>query len=44
LTCTPIPKALAEARGEYQKRIGPSFKYEPLVGNRPPPLDYRKNP
>lgn len=36
------PKTLAEASDEYRKRVGPNFTYAPLVGNRPPPLDYRK--
>ena len=30
------------AQDEYRKRVGPDFTYVPLVGNRPPPLDYRK--
>jgi aminobenzoyl-glutamate utilization protein B len=34
-------RLLREARVEYQKRIGPDFVYQALVGNRPPPLDYR---
>ena len=36
------PAALAAATAEYRKRVGPNFVYVPLVGNRPPPLDYRK--
>lgn len=36
------PSLLAKARAEYQQRVGPNFVYTPLVGNRPPPLDYRK--
>ena len=32
---------IESARNEYLKRIGPDFKYEPLLGNRKPPLDYR---
>jgi len=36
------PALIAAARDEYQKRVGPNFVYVPLVGNRPPPLDYRK--
>jgi aminobenzoyl-glutamate utilization protein B len=36
------PPTIAEAAAEYRKRVGPDFKYVPLVGNRPPPLDYRK--
>jgi aminobenzoyl-glutamate utilization protein B len=38
------PKLIEEARAEYLKRVGPSFRYVPLVGDRPPPLDYRKKP
>ncbi|MDR7420704.1 MAG: amidohydrolase, partial [Armatimonadota bacterium] len=36
------PAALSAAAAEYRQRVGPDFKYVPLVGNRPPPLDYRK--
>jgi aminobenzoyl-glutamate utilization protein B len=36
------PPTIAEAAAEYRKRVGPDFVYVPLVGNRPPPLDYRK--
>ncbi len=36
------PALLAKARAEYQARVGPDFVYRPLVGDRPPPLDYRK--
>lgn len=36
-------ETLSEATAEYQKRVGPNFVYKPLVGNRKPPLDYRKN-
>jgi aminobenzoyl-glutamate utilization protein B len=36
------PPTIAEATAEYRKRVGPDFVYVPLVGNRPPPLDYRK--
>jgi len=35
------PDVLAAAREEFQQRRGPDFKYEPIVGNREPPLDYR---
>ncbi len=30
------------AKAEYRERVGPDFKYVSLVGDRPPPLDYRK--
>lgn len=36
------PNLVAAAQAEYRKRVGPNFTYVPLVGNRPPPLDYRK--
>ena len=32
------------ARVEYLERVGPDFRYEPLQGDGPPPLDYRRNP
>ncbi|KPJ90725.1 MAG: amidohydrolase [Gemmatimonas sp. SG8_17] len=35
---------IASAREEYQRRVGPDFEYVPLLGNRAPPLDYRKRP
>lgn len=38
------PKALAEAAAEHRKRVGPDFNYRPLLGDRQPPLDYRKKP
>ena len=38
------PALVAEAREEYQKRVGASFSYVSLVGDRPPPLDYRTKP
>ncbi|MBT7950472.1 MAG: amidohydrolase [Gammaproteobacteria bacterium] len=31
-----------KAKAELQKRRGKGFKYEPLLGDRAPPLDYRK--
>jgi len=36
-------KTLDEAKTELQKRTGSDFKYEPLIGDRKPPLDYRNN-
>jgi aminobenzoyl-glutamate utilization protein B len=36
------PALLEQARAEYRARVGPDFVYTPLVGDRPPPLDYRK--
>ncbi len=46
LTLTAIdllsnPETLSAAADEYRTRVGPDFTYVPLVGNRPPPLDYR---
>ncbi len=29
-------------RVEFQERRGPDFQYRPLLGDRDPPLDYRK--
>ena len=31
-----------EARAEFEQRRGPDFRYEALLGDRAPPLDYRK--
>lgn len=36
------PELVAAARAEHQRRVGPDFKYTSLVGDRDPPLDYRK--
>jgi aminobenzoyl-glutamate utilization protein B len=36
------PALIAAARAEHTKKVGADFTYTPLVGNRPPPLDYRK--
>ena len=33
---------LAAARAEYLERVGPDFEYIALVGDRDPPLDYRR--
>lgn len=35
------PKLLAEIKAEFEKRRGVDFKYEPLLGDRKPALDYR---
>ena len=48
LTLTAIdlfsePRILREAQAEYQRRIGPNFMYRALVGDRPPPLNYRQD-
>jgi aminobenzoyl-glutamate utilization protein B len=31
----------AAARAEHRERVGEDFVYEPLLGDRDPPLDYR---
>jgi aminobenzoyl-glutamate utilization protein B len=36
------PVLVADARAEFERRRGTSFLYRPLVGDREPPLDYRK--
>jgi aminobenzoyl-glutamate utilization protein B len=36
------PSILAEARAEFEARRGRDFQYRPLVGDRDPPLDYRR--
>ncbi len=36
------PKTLAEAQAELDEKRGKKFKYEALLGDRPPALDYRK--
>lgn len=36
------PKVLAEAKKELNERRGANFHYEALLGDREPPLDYRK--
>ena len=33
---------IAKARAEFMERRGPNFVYAPLLGDREPPLDYRK--
>ena len=33
---------LNAAKAEYAERVGPDFRYVSLVGDQPPPLDYRK--
>ncbi|NNM34846.1 MAG: amidohydrolase [Gemmatimonadetes bacterium] len=36
------PELLEEAKAEYRERVGPDFDYVSLVGDRDPPLDYRR--
>lgn len=35
------PKAISEAKAEFLERRGKEFKYIPLLGDRPPALNYR---
>lgn len=35
------PELVAEVKAEHDRRVGPGFVYKSLVGDRPPPLDYR---
>jgi aminobenzoyl-glutamate utilization protein B len=36
------PELRAEARAEFDKARGPDYQYKSLLGDRDPPLDYRK--
>jgi aminobenzoyl-glutamate utilization protein B len=36
------PKMITEATAAYRKQLPPGWAYRPLVGDRKPPLDYRK--
>ena len=36
------PELVAKARAEFDERRGPGFKYVPMLGDRAPPLDYRR--
>ncbi|MEJ2585395.1 MAG: amidohydrolase [Robiginitalea sp.] len=36
------PEAVEEAKAEFLERRGPDFEYIPLLGDRPPALDYRE--
>jgi aminobenzoyl-glutamate utilization protein B len=36
------PAAVREARAELSRKQGPGFVYRARVGDRKPPLDYRK--
>jgi aminobenzoyl-glutamate utilization protein B len=36
------PELIANAKAEFDKSRGAGFIYKPLIGDRPPPLDYRK--
>jgi aminobenzoyl-glutamate utilization protein B len=37
------PALLDSVKREFQERRGSDFDYRPLVGDRDPPLDYRRN-
>jgi aminobenzoyl-glutamate utilization protein B len=36
------PRVISEAKAEFDRKRGEDFKYNALLGNRPPALDYRK--
>ena len=36
------PAELSKVREEFDRRRGPDFKFEPLMGDRKPPFDYAK--
>jgi len=36
------PEILEAAWAEHREQVGPDFVYRPLLGDRPPPLDYRR--
>ncbi|WP_296595408.1 amidohydrolase [Phenylobacterium sp.] len=38
------PTLIAKAQAELGQRRGPDFVYKAMVGDRPPPLDYRSKP
>jgi aminobenzoyl-glutamate utilization protein B len=38
------PDVIAAAKQELTQRQGPNFAYKAMIGDRKPPLDYRKNP
>jgi aminobenzoyl-glutamate utilization protein B len=35
---------IVKARAEFEEHRGSDFTYKPLLGDRSPPLDYRKTP
>ena len=37
------PESIAAAKAEFNKSRGANFVYHPLIGDRKPPLDYRKS-
>ncbi len=38
------PQIIEDAAAERLRRVGSDFRYEPLLGDREPPLDYRQPP
>jgi aminobenzoyl-glutamate utilization protein B len=38
------PDVITAAKKELVQRQGPNFAYKAMIGDRKPPLDYRKNP
>ena len=36
------PETLVAAKAEFQRRRGPNFSYRAMLGDRSPPLDYRR--
>jgi aminobenzoyl-glutamate utilization protein B len=38
------PELVAAAKAERRERLGPDFEYVSLIGDRDPPLDYRRKP
>ncbi len=36
------PDLITKARAEFEERRGPDFQYKPVLGDRAPPLDYRR--
>jgi aminobenzoyl-glutamate utilization protein B len=36
------PELVAAAKAELEERRGEAFQYVPLLGDRKPPLDYRR--
>jgi len=36
------PGLIAKARAEFEERRGPDYQYKPVLGDRAPPLDYRR--
>ncbi len=36
------PELISHAKAEFESRRGPDFQYKPMLGDRDPPLDYRR--